>query len=161
MQAEARAKKATEDAAKKAVSNGGARFGLQDDGTVIYPPSPKAPSADVLDGRTIHTFKLPPACRGKADDPWTVSVITLRLSDEMAASKVAKGDDEASVLELVKRFLYAANGIRFEGGTEEAVRAFSSWSPKVRDLTLRAHRSVHVPDAGDVSDFLASVEVGI
>lgn len=119
------------------------------------------------DGRIRFTYTIPESERAFETDPHTVTLVPLRVSEEMEAKKLAGasrgGDrDTKEVMELMRRAVVAVDGKPVDWASPLGPEWLEQCSPQVRLRVLRAYNDVHVPKEENDADFFGSriVEAG-
>jgi hypothetical protein len=117
------------------------------------------------DDRPRFTFTIPPEERAYPTDPTRVTLVPLRVSEEMEAEKVAMaGPRDADMetlrgLELVRRAVVAIDGKPVNWSSPLGPEWLERCSPQVRSRVRQAYNRVHMPREKNDAGFFDSMVV--
>lgn len=117
------------------------------------------------DERPKFTFDIPAEERLFPTDPSSITLVPLRVSEEMEADKVAMaGPRDADVetlrgLELIRRAVVMIDGKAVNWASPLGAEWLERCSPPVRSRVRQAYNRVHMPRVKNDDDFFGSMRV--
>lgn len=114
---------------------------------------PKSSLPEPSGDRVIHEYDVPASIGG---DITQIAIIELKASEELQATRRARGDSIRLAWELAKQSLYEVNGERVQVGDGSSELAWNRMNPKLRNMTLLVFGEHHAPEEDTLAGFRES-----
>lgn len=117
------------------------------------------------DDRPRFTFTIPAEERLYPTDPREITLVPLRVSQEMEADKLAMAGpkdadvDSLRLMELLRRAVVKVDGVAVNWASPLGPEWLERASPPVRARVAQAYNRVHMPRGKNDADFFGSMRV--
>jgi len=114
------------------------------------------------DDRPRYTYKVPDSKRSAAGDPHTVTLVALRVSEEIECEALAaakSGSEPVWLTEAIRRSVVAVDGKPIDWSSPGGPEWYERTSAPVRNLIKKAFKRVNTAGEAAERDFLGSESV--